>query len=92
MGQRSAGASGASVFSEAALEDGIYNMRITKRQLKQIIKEEVQAALDEKKKKGMLDQPTFQKKVNWVKKNKPKVKDPEAYVAATLRKTGELKD
>ena len=48
--------------------------------------------LQEKKKKGMLDQPTFQKKVAWVKKNKPKVKDPEAYVAGTLRKTGELKE
>jgi len=44
------------------------------------------------KKKGLLDQPDFKSKVAWVKKNKPKVKDPEAYVAETLRKTGELKE
>lgn len=47
---------------------------------------------NKKKKKGMLDQPDFKSKVAWVKKNKPKVKDPEAYVAETLRKTGELKE
>ena len=67
-------------------------MRISEQELKQIIKEEIQAALDEKKKKGMLDQPDFKSKVAWVKKNKPKIKDPEAYVAATLRKVGELKE
>ena len=57
-----------------------------------IIKEEIQTVLGEKKKKGMLEQPDFKSKVAWVKKNKPKIKDPEAYVAATLRKTGELKE
>ena len=33
---------------------------------------------------------TFKSKVAWVKKNKPKIKDPEAYVASTLRDMGEL--
>ena len=40
----------------------------------------------------MLEQPDFKSKVAWVKKNKPEIKDPEAYVAATLRKVGELKE
>jgi len=45
----------------------------------------------EEKKKGMFDQPDFKSKVAWVKRNRPNVKDPDAYVAGALRKTGEIK-
>jgi hypothetical protein len=43
-------------------------------------------------KKGMFDQPDFKSKVAWVKRNKPEVDDPDAYVAGALRKAGELKE
>ena len=39
----------------------------------------------------MMSQPTFDAKVAWVKTNKPKIKNPEGYVAAAMRKVGELK-
>ena len=39
----------------------------------------------------MMAQPTFDAKVAWVKTNKPKIKNPEGYVAAAMRKVGELK-
>ena len=38
----------------------------------------------------MFAQPDFKSKVAWVKKNKPGVKDPNAYVAGALRKAGEI--
>ena len=41
-------------------------------------------------KEGMLDQPNFKSKVAWVKRNKPGVKDPDAYVASALRSAGEI--
>ena len=82
-------------------------MKLTKLQLKQIIKEELDAIVKElgvasdmkvvdqeeleEKKKGMFDQPNFKSKVAWVKRNKPGVKDPDAYVAGALRKAGEIK-
>ena len=44
----------------------------------------------EGKKKGMFGQPNFKSKVAWVKENKPGVKNPDAYVAAALRSTGEI--
>jgi hypothetical protein len=39
----------------------------------------------------MMSQPTFDAKVAWVKTNKPKIKNPEGYVAAAMRNVGELK-
>ena len=49
-------------------------------------------SIEEGKKKGMFDQPDFKSKVAWVKRNKPEVDDPDAYVAGALRKAGELKE
>tara|TARA_R110002020_G_scaffold276969_3_gene492254 strand:+ start:301 stop:579 length:279 start_codon:yes stop_codon:yes gene_type:complete len=48
--------------------------------------------LDVEGKKGMFDQPDFKSKVAWVKRNKPEVDDPDAYVAGALRKAGKLKE
>ena len=64
-------------------------MKLTKTRLKQIIQEELRVLL-EKKEKGMFGQPDFKSKVAWVKRNKPGVEDPDAYVAGVLRKTGEI--
>ena len=41
---------------------------------------------------GMFDQPDFESKVAWVKTNKPEIEDPDAYVAAALRKAGEIEE
>jgi len=51
-----------------------------------------QSDIEEGKKKGMFGQPDFKSKVAWVKRNKPEVDDPDAYVAGALRKAGELKE
>ena len=48
--------------------------------------------IEEGKKKGMFGQPDFKSKVAWVKRSKPEVNDPDAYVAGALRKAGELKE
>ena len=50
----------------------------------------VEEILNEKKDLPFGGGKTFKSKVAWLKKNKPKIKDPEAYVASTLRDMGEL--
>ena len=64
-----------------------FNLKLASQQIKQLIgtKEEIE------EKKGMFAEPNFKSKVTWVEKNKPKVKDPDAYVAGALRKAGEIK-
>jgi hypothetical protein len=59
---------------------------------KRVIALEEDPGPEEGKKKGMFDQPDFKSKVAWVKRNKPEVDDPDAYVAGALRKAGELKE
>ena len=73
-------------------------MKISTARLKQIIHEELfyrefhrkTEELTEEK-EDMMSQPTFDAKVAWVKRNKPEIENPEGYVAAAMRKVGELK-
>tara|TARA_Y100000310_G_scaffold230794_1_gene233337 strand:+ start:56817 stop:57035 length:219 start_codon:yes stop_codon:yes gene_type:complete len=71
-------------------------MKFSTARLKQLIKEELfyrefhRSTEGLQEEKEMLSQPDFESKVAWVKKNKPDVQDPDAYVASVLRKIGEL--
>jgi hypothetical protein len=74
-------------------------MKISRFRLMQIILEEVYKRavmvheirdMGDDLLEGMMSQPTFKDKVSWVKKNKPSVNDPNAYVAAAMRNAGEI--
>lgn len=65
-----------------------YTMVHEIRQMGDELLEDVEKGLLE----DMMSQPTFDAKVAWVKTNKPKIKNPEGYVAAAMRKAGEIKE
>ena len=74
-------------------------MKISRTSLMQIILEEIYkraVMVHEIRDMGddlledMMSQATFKDKVSWVKKNKSSVTDPDAYVAAAMRKAGEI--
>jgi len=82
----------------AALGDQKNRMKISTARLKQIIKEELfyrefhRGTEDLHEERDMMAQPDFKSKVAWVKKNKPDIEDPDAYVASILRDKGEIKE
>ena len=71
-------------------------MKISTARLKQIIHEELfyrefhREGQELQEAEDMMGQPDFKSKVAWVKRNKPDIEDPDAYVASILRKAGEL--
>ena len=73
-------------------------MKISTARLKQIIKEELfyrefhRESAELRETEDMMGQPDFKSKVAWVIRNKPDIKDPDAYVASILRNKGEIKE